>query len=143
MTWHAAPVAALLLLATGSPARAQDLHVSAKVDKTTVNAGEPINLVITLGGDLAGAQVPQWEFPEGFVVLARSQSTNVAIRAGAMERSTSLSYVLVPQAPGTYQLGPFRAMRGTQEVQTDTIEITVKKPVLPPNLRKQGERFNL
>lgn len=136
-------IAVALTLVLPAVAWAGDLHVSAKVDKTTVNAGEPINLVITLGGDLAGAQVPQWEFPEGFVVLARSQSTNVAIRAGAMERSTSLSYVLVPQAPGTYALGPFRAMRGAQEVQTETIEITVKKPVLPPNLRTQGERFSL
>lgn len=143
MARQAAAICIILLAAAAPAAWAQDLHVSATVDKTTVNIGEPINLVVTLGGDVAGAQVPQWQFPDGFVVLARSQATNVSIQAGAMQRSTSLSYVLVPQAAGTYKLGPFRVTHNKQDMETEAITITVKKPVLPPNLPSQGERFSI
>ena len=122
---------------------AQDLAFSAKVDKTTVNLGEPINLVIALSGDVSGVQLPPLQLPEGFVVLARSQSTNFSIRAGAMERSTSLNVVLVPQKAGTFKLGPFSLTRQKKTLQTEPIEIIVKKPVLRPNLPSNGERFIL
>ena len=79
----------LLVLGMATAAWAQDLVFSAKVDKTTVNVGDPINLTVTLSGDLSGVRLPAPTFPDGFAVLARSQSTNFSIRAGAMERSTS------------------------------------------------------
>ena len=122
---------------------AQDFIFSAKVDKTTVNLGDPMNLVITLSGDVSGVQLPPLQLPEGFVVLARSQSTNFSIRAGAMERSTSLNVVLVPQKAGTFKLGPFSLTRQKKTLQTEPIEITVKKPVLPPHLPSNGARFTL
>ena len=123
---------------------AQDLTFSAKVDKTTVDLGDPISLTITLSGDLSGVALPAPQLPEGFVVAGRSQSTNFSIRAGAMERSVSLLYVLIPQRAGTFQLGPFRIEHQHRRVTTDPIEITVKKPALPPSLKTpQGERFTL
>ncbi len=122
---------------------AQDLVFSAKVDKTTVNLGDPLNLVITISGEVSGVQVPPLQLPEGFVVLARSQSTNFSIRAGAMERSTSLNFVLVPQKAGAFKLGPFSLTRQKKIFQTEPIEITVKKPVLPPHVPSDGERFTL
>ena len=122
---------------------AQDLTFSAKVDKTTINIGEPMNLTINLGGDLAGVQIPSFNFPEGFAVLGRSQSTSFSIKAGAMERARSLNFVLVPQQVGTFQLGPFKIEHHKKALQTEPISITVKKPALLPNLQSQGERFTL
>ena len=122
---------------------AQDLTFSAKVDKTTVDIGDPVNLTITLGGDLSGIQIPAFQFPEEFAVLARSQSTSFSVRSGAMERSTSLSFVLVPQHAGTFRLGPFQIQHHKKALQTEPIEIIVKKPAVPPHLRSQGERFTL
>ena len=132
---------ALLLLA--APAWAQDLTFSAKVDKTSVDLGDPIQLTLTLSGNIAGVQLPTVEPPEGFTVAARSQATNLSLRAGAMERSLSLSYVLVPQQAGIFQLGPFTVKQGEHTFQTEPIEITVNKPALPPRLKPQGERFTL
>ena len=127
----------------GTNAWAQDLAFSARVDKTTVNIGDPINLTLTLSGDVSDVQLPTPEFPEGFAIVARSQSTNFTIRAGATERSTSLVYVLVPQQAGTFHIGPFGLKHHNKEVQTEAIEITVKKPAVPPHLPPQGERFTL
>lgn len=122
---------------------AQDLSFSAKVDKTTVNIGDPITLTITLSGDVSDVQLPPPEFPPELAIAGRSQSTNFSIRAGAAERSTSLLYVLIPQQAGTFQLGPFKLTHRKKPFQTETIEITVKKPAVPPNLQPQGERYTL
>ncbi len=122
---------------------AQDLTISAKVDKTTVGVGDPINLTIALSGDLNGVEMTPPQFPKKFVVVGRSQSTNMAFRGGVMERSTSLKYALVPQEGGTFQLGPFQLQRQKSIFKTEPITITVKKSVLPPNLPSSRERFTL
>jgi len=122
---------------------AQDLTFSAKVDKTTVEVGDPINLILTFNGDVSGVELPPPQIPEGFVVAGRSQSTNFSIRAGAMERSTSLTFVLIPQRAGTFQLGPFLIRRHKDEFKTEPIEVTVKKSVLPPQSQPQAERFTI
>ena len=123
---------------------AQDLTFSAKADKTTADLGEPITLTLTLTGDITGVELPQMQLPEGWAVAAQSQSTNFSIRAGATERSMNVVYVLIPQQAGTFQLGPFKVTRRKQEFQTEPIDVTVRKPALPPSQRQpHGERFTL
>jgi hypothetical protein len=137
---------ALIAVAGGAAAAAADgpaLSVSATVDKTTVDAHAPLTLTLSLSGDLSGAVMPPPVFPEGWTVAARTQATNVALRAGSMERSTSLVFVLVPSQPGTYQLGPFAVERDGKTLETEAIEITVRKAPLPPTLKPDGERFVL
>ena len=122
---------------------AGELRISAAVDKTTVNVGEPLTLTLTVSGDIAGAKLrpPQW--PEGFTVAAQSQQTNFSINAGVTERSTGLVYVLVAQKAGAFKLGPFTVVREQQTLDTEPIDVTVEKSALPPNLQPQGERFTL
>lgn len=132
-----------IVLGLTALAWAQDLTFSAKVDKTTVDVGDPIQLTLTLSGDIAGVELPAFEFPEGFSVAARSQSTNFSIRAGAMERSTSLLYVLIPQRAGTFQLGPFSLIHNKKTLQTEPIAVSVEKGALPKLLQPHGERFTL
>ena len=133
-----------VMFSVAALASAQELTFSAKVDKTTVDLGDPVTLTLTLSGDIAGIELPQIQLPEGWTVAARSQSTNFSLRAGAAERSMSLAYVLIPQQAGTFQLGPFKISRHKEKFQTEPIEITVKKPALPPSqLRSHGERFTL
>ena len=134
----------LVALGFTALAFAQDLTFSAKVDKTTVDLGNPVTLTLTLSGDITGVALPEIKLPEGWTMAAQSRSTNFSIRAGAAERSVSLAYVLIPQQAGTFKLGPFKLSRRKEEFQTEPIEITVKKSALPPSrLRPQGERFTL
>lgn len=122
----------------------EDVHFSVKVDKTAVPLGEPITLTLILQGDLSGVELVPPEFPDGVVVSGRSQSTNFAIRSGAVERSTSVAFVLIPQQVGTFRLGPFTLTRGEEVFQTETIEITVEKPSLPPpDLFFEGDGITL
>ena len=142
----AASAAAVLLFAGAACAAEppQDLSVSAKVDKTTVEAGTPINFALTITGDLTGAKVPAPEFPEGFEVAGRTQATNVSVQMGAIQRSTSLVYVLVPTRAGTFKLGPFTIEQRGRTFETQPIEITVKKSPLPPTLKPdQSGRYTI
>lgn len=134
----------LIGLSAATPASAGDFSFSAKVDKTTVAIGEPIQLTFTLSGDIAEASVPPLQLPEGFVVMAQSRSTNFSIRAGAAERSSSLVYVVVPQKAGVFHLGPFTVTRKKQAITAEAIEINVKPPVsLPAQQRPDAQRFTL
>ena len=128
-----------------APAFAQDLTFSATADKTSINTGEPMALTFTLAGNLEGAKLSELQLPDGFTIAAQSQATNFTIRGGAAERSTNLTYVLIAQQLGTFQLGPFTVTQGKQEFQTQAIEITVKKSALPPpsKVRPEGERYTL
>lgn len=124
--------ALVLAVAAGSAvAAAQELVFSAKVDATTATIGDPVTLTLTLSGEITGVQLPQPQFPEGFTVVSRSQSTQFSIQQGVMERSVSVLYVLVPQQAGTFQLGPFTAVKHQQEFKTEPIEMTVKPSTLP------------
>jgi uncharacterized protein (DUF58 family) len=135
----AGPATAVL----GGAAFAQEFQVSVKVDKTTAEVGDPLTFTLTLAGDLASVDLSRLEFPPEFTVAGRSQSTNFAMRSGAVERSMVLAIVLVPQEPGTFQLGPFTLKHGKQEFETEPIEVTVKKAPLPPKLQPHGGRFTL
>ena len=122
---------------------AQELTVSAKLDKTSADVGEPVNLTLTLSGDLTGAQLAQPQWPEGIAVAASSQSTSFSIRDGVVDRSTTELFVLVPQHAGTFQIGPFTIQQPTRTMKTDPIELTVKKSALPPHLPPSTDRFIL
>ena len=133
------------LLHAPSIASAEDLTCSAKVDRTTVKATEPVTLTLALSGDLEGARLADLQLPEGIVIAQQSQATNISMRSGTVERSTHLTYILVPQHAGTFTLGPFTVTRNGKAFQTEAIELTVEKSVLPPPLknRPEGERYFL
>jgi len=135
--------AAALVMALAPAAAAQELTVSTEVDRTTVEAGTPLRFSLTLTGDLAGVKLPELALPDGWIVAAQSQATNFTLRAGMAQRATSLQYVLVPQQPGTFQLGPFTIEQHGKTHTTEPITITVepsKRPRVPP---PSGERFTL
>jgi len=120
----------------------KDLQISANVDKSQVELGKPLTVTITLEGDLAGAAVKPFEFPKTFQVLVQSQASNVSVGAGGVQRSVSLTYVLLAREVGTFQLGPFQVMRHDVPVQTESIQVTITKPVLPPETEPK-QRFTL
>lgn len=120
----------------------QDLKISASVDRTAVDVGGQVTLTLTIEGDVTNAELKPFELPTTLVVVAQSRSTNLSMQAGSVTRSMSLVYVLAAQQPGTCQLGPFQLTRQGTQVQTEPLEIVIRKPVLPPSLEPH-ERLTL
>lgn len=124
---------------------AVELSFSASVDKTTIEVGQPIQLTITLSGEAIDGEVATPVLPDGFAVVGQSRSTNFSIQAGAIKRSVGLIYVVVPQRPGSFQLGPFEWHRKKEVMKTAPIQITVTgsekpKQKLPPG---PGARYTI
>lgn len=133
----------LLLVGFAVSAVAQDTSFSAAIDKTTVNMGDPVTLTLTLSGDVSGIEIPVFEFPEGFTVASRSQSSSFSIRLGNIDRSLTLAYILIPQPAGTFQLGPFQITHKGQTFSTEPLTVTVEKPAPQHRPSSSGERFTL
>ena len=132
-----------LIVSFSTAALAQDFTFSLAVDKTVVEVGQSIELTLTMQGDIAGIELPAFEFPEAFSIAARRKQTSLSFRGAQSQHSLSLIYVLVAQEAGTYQLGPFVvAHRGTNAA-TEPIEITVEQPALPPDIAAPRSEFTI
>lgn len=143
MTSRAWALVTALIAVSSSVAADQALVFSAKVDATTVTIGNPMTLTLTLSGDLTGVRLLAPQFPQGFAVVSRSQSTQFSIQEGVTERSVSVRYLLVPQRAGTFQLGPFTAVKQRQELKTEPIAIKVKPSILPPGRSPDKSRVTI
>ena len=129
------------VMVSAEPAKGA-LRISATVDRTTVDLGSQLTLTITLDGDVANVSLKPFEFPKALQVVAQSRSSNLSMGAGEVKRSVSLIYVLVPQEAGTFRLGPFQVVHQGKPVVTDSLDIVVKKPLLPPTLHEH-QRYTL
>ena len=140
---RAALFAALVFCACGS-ARANDVSLTASLDRRQADLGQPLALTIALSGDLTAlAGVPKLQLPESFQVVAQSQSSNFSIQSGVVERSVSFYYVLVAREAGTFELGPFEVQRKNgKPLTTDPIQVVVRKPIVPPG-SQPSERFSI
>ena len=117
--------------------------LSATLDRPQVDLGQPMTLTLSLSGDLSGVKgQPKVELPDSFQIVAQSQSSNVLIRGRTMERAVSFYYVLVAREPGTFRLGPFEVEQKDAPLKTEPIDVTVRKPVVPPGSHP-SERFFL
>ena len=118
------------------------ITISAQVDKTAVEVGDRVTLTITVDGDLTNVNMQDFNLSDGLRIVAQSRASNVSMGGGEVKRSVSLTYVLLAQEPGTFQLGPFKLVHQGQSVLTEPIEIVVKKPVVPPTQR-DTQRYTL
>ena len=118
------------------------ITISAQVDKTAVEVGDRVTLTITVDGDLTNVNMQDFNLSDGLRIVAQSRASNVSVGGGEVKRSVSLTYVLLAQEPGTFQLGPFKLVHQGQSVLTEPIEIVVKKPVVPPTQR-DTQRYTL
>ena len=118
------------------------ITISAQVDKTAVEVGDRVTLTITVDGELTNVNMQDFNLSDGLRIVAQSRASNVSVGGGEVKRSVSLTYVLLAQEPGTFQLGPFKLVHQGQSVLTEPIEIVVKKPVVPPT-QKDTQRYTL
>lgn len=129
-------------LAMWPSAWAQDVRVTAQVDHASVKVGQPVTLTVTLEGDLEQLELRPIKLPPELPAIAESRASNFSMQAGTLQRAMILSYTLLPQQPGTYQVGPFEVIHRGQKILTDPVAITVKRQVLPPG-RWSATRYTL
>lgn len=104
--------------------RADDVAIVASVDKDKVTMDDRILLTLTVTG-VQNPRAPQLPKMERFAIASSGTSSQFNIVNGAMFASKSFNYVLIPESPGTYTIGPATFTHEGQEYKTKPIEIQV------------------
>ncbi len=122
--------AALMAVCTGAvllfaaPLPAEDVSVTATVDKTEATMEDTIVLRVSVKGARSEPQVGR--IP-GFSVTSRGSSSQVSIVNGRMSASVEYTYLLYPQKQGTYTIGPFYVENDGSRIESNRISVTVAK----------------
>jgi hypothetical protein len=131
------------LLAAAVLARAQDVQVTASVDADTIGTQDQLQLTVNLSGpdsgDVEAPRLPQ--FPGFDVVAGPSVSTQFQWINGRASSSKGFTYVLVPQKPGSYTLGPVEVRAGGKTYRTQPVAVTVTSGSSRPATRRSFDPF--
>ncbi len=96
--------------------------IRANVDRTTAGVGERITLQVTVEGNGGAPRLPALNGFDAFSIGTSSEHRWVN---GQATSATVYHYALVPQAEGTYTIGPVSAVFGAEVARTDPIRIQV------------------
>jgi hypothetical protein len=116
---------ALVAAAVATPAVADDLRVTARVDRTTVPLGQTLTLTITAEGTMRQVPAPSLPPLQAFVVQSSGSSTSMSWVNGQMSASKSWTYTLAPREVGVFTLGSAEIEFGGDVYRTDPIEVEV------------------
>jgi hypothetical protein len=108
---------------------AQDVTVSAYVDKNRVVVGEQFRLVIEAKGESIGSMPAPELPPMSFTAMgsSRSSSTNVTLTGGRMvsQKTEAITIILRADTQGTFRIPPISVVVDRREYLTRPIDITV------------------
>ncbi|MGD8288998.1 MAG: BatD family protein [Gemmatimonadota bacterium] len=86
------------------------LRLSASVDRDSVASNEAVTLTVRASGEghISAIPEPELDLPSDFEVFPPEVSESVSEFGPGLGGQKTFEYVLIPRAPGTRRLGPFR-----------------------------------
>ena len=133
----AAVIAGFLLFPLAASA-AEEVSVSARVDKSEVRQGETLIFEILLSG--LGQETPKIRMSslEGFKAVSTGQSQQVQIQSGKMNQTMTITYALLALEPGERTLGPVQVEVQGKKLETRPVKVKVL-PSAPKEPELKGE----
>lgn len=131
--------AALLALFTFARfAAADDVTISASIDRGTLGLSEQATLQVVVSG--SGANIPAPKLPAlaDFNIYSSGQSQNVSIVNGKMSSSLTYNYVLSPKAAGKFTIPPVTLDYNGKAYQTAPIAVEVTQQSAAPQPAQGG-----
>jgi len=104
---------------------AQNISISASVDKNRVTLNEQLVLRVVVSGDVSDMPNPTLPGLSGFTAYSSGRSQNISIVNGKVSSSISFDYVLVPNSPGTHIIGSVVLDFRGNVYKTDPITVEV------------------
>lgn len=125
-------VAALALAALLAPpapaARADELGISAAVDRNVVAVDDSIVLTVNVLGDQTSLPEPRLPSLPNFSVSSSGRSQSISFVNGRVSSSVAHTYVLAPRFVGRAVIGPITVSVDGRDHSTSPIEIQVVRP---------------
>ncbi|MFC1620858.1 BatD family protein [Candidatus Omnitrophota bacterium] len=115
----------ILYLSVVSVCYAQDISISANVDKQEITLDDQIILNIVVSGSISNIPQPTIPSLDGFTAYSSGRSQNVSIINGQITSSVSFNYMLVPNDVGKYVLGPFSIEYKNNTYSAEAIDVKV------------------
>ena len=106
---------------------AQNISISASVDKNVLSMTDQLLLQVTASGDISSIPQPNIPPTPGFAVYSSGRSQNISIVNGKISSSVVFNYILAPNAPGKYTIASITLTHKNQTYKTDPINIEVTK----------------
>ncbi len=122
----------LIVLALTSALVAQDIKITAEVDRTVVDLGESINLTVSLSGTVRSLPKPILPDLSDFEVYSSGTSSNFSIGIGSFVNQITYSYVLVPRKIGIITIQPAVVQYQGNTYSTEPIKIEVRQSTAQP-----------
>ncbi len=122
------------ILLTHSPVYAQ--RFTANADTKEVPLNYTFNITYTVeNGDLQRFSPPKFD---GFEAMGPSQSTNISVMNGKMNKSVSYTYTLQPRKQGEFNIAPATAIINGSEMKSNAVYIKVIAPAKQPTQQQQN-----
>ena len=135
----------VLFLLVGSFSYADDISISADVDRQEISLDEQVTLTVTVSGSISNVPQPQVPSLEGFTAYSSGRSQNISIINDQASSSVTFTYILLPSDVGEYRLGPFSIDYKGNTYSADPIDIKVTqksgaKPSTPSYTYSQDDK---
>lgn len=114
----------MCLLALATAAWAAGIAITATVDKTEATLDDYIVLQLAVEGTRDEPALPD---VSAFKVQSRGTSSQMTIVNGRVSSKLEYTYILYPQKPGTFRIGPFTLGDGSRTVRSNQITLTISQ----------------
>ncbi len=121
----------LLIFLLLSACALADVQITARVDRNSVAINETFSLYLQVNGDTNIGNLGIPELPD-FEKLGQSQSTQIQLINGRMNRSQTIEFTLRALKQGNLQIPALRFSYQGSEYQTEAIPMTVTAPNTQP-----------
>ncbi|MFH1208914.1 MAG: BatD family protein [Candidatus Omnitrophota bacterium] len=105
--------------------QAEEVGVSASLDKRSVQVREEVRLSIHVTGQSMNLQAPRLSQLDGFETYYTGRASHISIINGVSSTNVEFSYTLIPQRAGRFTLSPIEVRAGQSVFKTEPLEIEV------------------
>lgn len=126
-------LAGALILLSAHALFAEEVRVTASLNKRAVRVGEEIQLSIRISGQTTNVQAPRLPKLDGFDTFYTGRASRITFINGVSTSNVEFSYTLVPQKPGSFSLNSIEVPIGQQVFKTEPLSVEVTAgPVQAP-----------
>ena len=118
---------------------AEEVSISARVDKSEVRQGETLTFGITLTGLDQETPKIRMGLLEGFKVVYTGQSQQVQVQAGKVNQAMTVTYTLLALEVGDRTLGPVQVEVQGKKLETRPVKVKVLPESAPQQPELEGE----
>jgi tetratricopeptide (TPR) repeat protein len=134
----------ILVLAGRSASLSAQVDVRATVSSDTIGLDESVEYQVSVrGAGLSDVESPELSTPAGLTLFGRTQTSEVSIVNGSVERRTVFTLVFRPYRLGTTTIGPATVRVGSDRFHAPPLSVAVveagggaaqRRPLTPPAL---------